>query len=444
EREYIENASKSTEVGKLALSENLDQRKRAQTAKAPTLVTELYIEAETQFKKATKKVESGDVKNGLKEAQKAMPLFSTAELEAVRKDILGKADQLIEKSLADDAGKYALATLDKAKTARKKADMILTKDRYERDESLKEADRAEYEARHASNIALSVRAINKNDQAWEKLMLIYEIQMNRIGKEIGLQYLPFDNGPLAAADTLIAYINNLQSKNQTLSSKTENIQSEMKDFSGTVVSNLQNSLSKFNAETDSNDPVTLTQELDKQIESMIADKKDLQESLNTKTGQLRDLRAQHGEVEDQLAARVKREQKFKKAKQILNPSEGEVLFNSSNDIVLRLTGISFDVNKSNIKDNHMPLLGKVEEVIKMFPDALIRIEGHTDDRGEPSRNITLSEKRALAVMTYLRQSLLIPASRISSVGYGADHPVASNQSSEGRAKNRRIDVIIMQ
>ncbi|KAA3636685.1 MAG: hypothetical protein DWP97_02290, partial [Calditrichaeota bacterium] len=94
-REYIENAIKSTEVGKLALSEYLDQRKRAQTAKAPTLVTELYIEAETQFKKATEKVESGDVKNGLKEAQKAMPLFSTAELEAVRKDILGKADQLI-------------------------------------------------------------------------------------------------------------------------------------------------------------------------------------------------------------------------------------------------------------------------------------------------------------------------------------------------------------
>jgi len=47
-------------------------------------------------------------------------------------------------------------------------------------------------------------------------------------------------------------------------------------------------------------------------------------------------------------------------------------------------------------------------------------------------------------MQYLRQSLLISVDRVSSMGYGADKPVASNQTSEGRTKNRRIDVIIMQ
>ena len=112
---------------------------------------------------------------------------------------------------------------------------------------------------------------------------------------------------------------------------------------------------------------------------------------------------------------------------MLNPSEGEVLFNSSNDIVLRLSGLSFDVGKSDIKDEHVPLLEKVKQVIEMFPESQLVVEGHTDASGDPKANITLSEKRAFAVMQYLRQSLLIPADRIQAIGYGADKPVAIRQ-----------------
>ena len=80
----------------------------------------------------------------------------------------------------------------------------------------------------------------------------------------------------------------------------------------------------------------------------------------------------------------------------------------------------------------------------MFPEANYVVEGHTDTQGDASANVPLSEKRAFEVMQYLRQALLIPANRIQSMGFGADHPVASNQTPEGRAKNRRIDIIIMQ
>ncbi len=121
-----------------------------------------------------------------------------------------------------------------------------------------------------------------------------------------------------------------------------------------------------------------------------------------------------------------------------------MLFNSSNDVVLRLSGLSFDVGKSDIQDEHVALLEKVKQTIELFPGSLLVIEGHTDASGEAAANVTLSEKRAFAVMQYLRQSLLIPANQIQSMGYGADRPVASNQTTDGRAKNRRIDVIIMQ
>lgn len=436
-REYAENALKAAEVSKLSLESYLDPRKKARAAKAPSLVPELYSKAEEQFMKATEKVESGDVKGALKEADKASPLYNTAELEAIRVEILGTADKLIDKAVADDAGKFALSTLDKARTARERANSILTADRYNRDEAVKEATLAEYEARHASNIGLSVRSLNRNDQAWEKLMLGYEIQMDRVGQAADMEHLPFDEGPLAAADTLINYINNLRADKQRVSG-------QMGDMSSEVTRQLKATLARLEVSPEDDNPVTLSKLLDQKLSDLLVQKAGLAEQVQSSQARINELSQAHEDVAAELSIRTKREEKFRKAKQVLNPSEGEVLFNSSNDIVLRLTGISFDVGKSDIKDDHMELLKKVQSVIEMFPTAHLVVEGHTDDRGDPSANVTLSQKRAFAVMQYLRQAMLIPADRIESIGFGADHPVASNKTSDGRAKNRRIDIIIMQ
>jgi outer membrane protein OmpA-like peptidoglycan-associated protein len=436
-REYAENALKAAAVSKLSLQEYVSPRDKARAAKAPTLVPELYAKAETQFIKATRKVESGDVKGALKEADKASPLFDVAELEAIRVEILGTADRLIEKAAADDAGKFALSTLDKARVARTKANTILTGDRYNRTESVAEATRAEYEARHASNIGLSVRSLNRNDQAWEKLMLGYEIQMNRVGQAADMEHLPFDEGPLAAADTLINYINGIRSDKQRVSGQMGNIFDE-------VSNQLKSTLGRMDVPTDEENPVALAKMVDQRLSDLLVEKASLAEQVQASQTQLTELSQAHEGMTAELSVRKEREDKFRRAKQVLNPSEGEVLFNSSNDIVLRLSGLSFDVGKSDIKDDHMDLLRKIQSVIEMFPTSQLVVEGHTDDRGEASSNVTLSEKRAFAVMQYLRQAMLIPAERIQSIGFGADRPVASNKTPDGRAKNRRIDVIIMQ
>jgi len=128
---------------------------------------------------------------------------------------------------------------------------------------------------------------------------------------------------------------------------------------------------------------------------------------------------------------------------MLTPAEGEVLFNAANDIVLRLHGLAFGIGKSEISAEQITLLEKVKAIVQMFPDTAMIIEGHTDTTGDLAANQQLSERRALAVMQYIRESLLIPADRIQSIGYGADKPVASNQTTDGRAKNRRIDIILM-
>ncbi len=436
-REYVENSLKATEVCLLTLGEYLPRRNKAIEAGARELVPDLFNEADRQLIGVTARIEDGNVKGGLKNVEEAMPYYDQAEFEAIRKDILGKSWVLIDKAETDEARKYALSTLNKATTNRDRADQILQADRYNRDEAIKHARIAEYEARHASNIAQSVRALERNDQAWEKLMLVYEIQMNAVGKSIGLDHLPFDNGPQAAADTLILYIESLQKESETLRARHA-------EFKQAVADKTAKLMAKLNETSLDDDPLAMINDLDVHLANLLESYSSIQAEYAATHDQLTEMSAQHEAVSVELDERLAREEKFKEAKRTLNPSEGEVLFNSSNDIVIRLHGLSFSVGKSDIVDEHVPILRKCENIVAMFPEAKLVLEGHTDATGDPQSNLQLSEKRAYAVMQYLRQSMLIPAERISAIGYGSEKPVASNLTDDGRAKNRRIDIIIMQ
>ena len=76
-------------------------------------------------------------------------------------------------------------------------------------------------------------------------------------------------------------------------------------------------------------------------------------------------------------------------------------------------------------------------------DLNLRIEGHTDSTGAASSNLTLSEKRANSVFDFLVPQG-ISSMRITAVGYGMERPVADNATSDGRKKNRRVEIIISQ
>ncbi len=431
--QYAEQGFSAAATGKVTLAEYLDPREKAKAARAPILTPELYDKAEAVFIEAGRKVESGDVKGGLKKAAEAKPLFDKAEMEAIRADIMGTADALIIKAKEGEAEKYAPSTLDKARTSRAKCDAILSGDRYEREESIAAIKRAEYEARHALDMATRVRSLERNDQAWEKIMLAYEIEMNRAGEAAEMDLVPFDNGPGIAADSLVAQINRIKSR----AGSSSELNRDLEDKLGKI-------LAKFDAEPSGSGPMALADQLDGEVADLLTKYSQLSAELISEKQQMSQLMQEHEEVAAQLEQRTDQEEKFKQAKALLNPSEGEVLFNASNDLVLRLSGLSFDVNSSEIKDAHVPLLEKVETVIKMYPDAKLIVEGHTDASGDPAVNTDLSQKRAYAVMQYLRQSMLLSADRISAIGYGSDKPVASNKTAEGRAKNRRIDIIIMQ
>jgi outer membrane protein OmpA-like peptidoglycan-associated protein len=103
-----------------------------------------------------------------------------------------------------------------------------------------------------------------------------------------------------------------------------------------------------------------------------------------------------------------------------------------------LDGVYFDSGKTTIRADSFVRLDSVVEYMTHKKSARIEISGHTDNQGNPKANKTLSQKRAQACRDYLI-SKGIDASRVVAVGYGDERPITSNDSEDGRQKNRRIE-----
>jgi len=105
-----------------------------------------------------------------------------------------------------------------------------------------------------------------------------------------------------------------------------------------------------------------------------------------------------------------------------------------------LEGVNFASGKAKFAPGSEAKLDELYESLKAYPDLRIEIQGYTDSWGKASANKALSEKRAKAVMNYLIDKG-IASYRLKAVGYGEVNPIASNQTTAGRAKNRRIEIL---
>ena len=102
--------------------------------------------------------------------------------------------------------------------------------------------------------------------------------------------------------------------------------------------------------------------------------------------------------------------------------------------------INFDTGKSDIKPEMQGTIDQIIALLKDNEDLNVSIEGHTDNVGQPAANKTLSEQRAKSVMKAVVEGG-VDASRVSAVGWGQERPVADNRSEDGRAKNRRVEIV---
>jgi OOP family OmpA-OmpF porin len=102
--------------------------------------------------------------------------------------------------------------------------------------------------------------------------------------------------------------------------------------------------------------------------------------------------------------------------------------------------INFDTGKATIRPDSQPIIEQVVQMLQSNPDLKLSVEGHTDSVGSPASNKLLSENRAKAVVGALAAKG-IDGKRLTAVGWGQDKPVADNSSDEGRAKNRRVELV---
>lgn len=193
--------------------------------------------------------------------------------------------------------------------------------------------------------------------------------------------------------------------------------------------------------------------LNSQVGGRMAEQDSLITALQLQVSSLRqqlwemDLRAGVAEAdrsaaESVLSRKQKREEAIAAVGSSFSAKEADILLTPNGDVLLRLFGLSFAVNSAELKAGQTGLMSKVADAIRSFPGAEIRVEGHTDDTGSRAANLRLSRRRAETVARKLETELELAEGTAKTVGVGPDKPIALNSTAEGRALNRRIELVL--
>jgi len=137
----------------------------------------------------------------------------------------------------------------------------------------------------------------------------------------------------------------------------------------------------------------------------------------------------------------KMDKQAQKIEQVLPGAEVVRTEEGINLILDENSRVTFDYNASSLTSTAKTNIDKLIEVFKEYPDTNLLIVGHTDNKGSQSYNLPLSQKRAQSVRDYL-VSKGISSSRLTSQGKGLEEPIADNNTDQGRAQNRRVEIAI--
>lgn len=388
-------ATTAADLAKTVLSQVLKSRQDAANAKAPQLSPDLWEKAQREFASAIRYLERGDLKNAKRKDIEATSLYRDAELVAIKAQYLTQTRQLLADADRARVERYAPITLGKAKQLLAEAEKELNENRYDTDRPRSLARQANYEAKHAIYLSEVVRDVRDKDLSVEELVLQWEGSLNRISDAADI--VPnMENGNAQLTDTLVAYIDKQVNQIQALEQEKE------ADRERTA---------------------------------------DMEEELRALDERLGGATAERTALVQRLEAQARVKEQFERVEKMFAPNEARV-FREGNNVILRLVGLTFDSGQSDINQTSFDLLSKVERAIDVFPRSELIIEGHTDSYGGDEFNQKLSQARAESVQRYMINAMRIPSYRLIATGYGETQPVANNETPSGRARNRRIDIVI--
>jgi outer membrane protein OmpA-like peptidoglycan-associated protein len=373
------------EIGKVILRDALVARADADKAKAPTLSERLWADAEKTLIEAGQNIESGDQNGARSKAKDAVTIYRDAELQAIRTDILGSVWVLRDEAEGQKASERASRTQGMADDLLAQAEEILAHDRYARPRAQEKARQAADAYKHTLWICEQVAELESDRKsAPERLILGYEAEIAKVATAVGID-ANFAEGVATVTDKIVGATNSTSKERDGLRAELDKLENDV-------------------------------------------------ESARTQVAMLSDRDAK-------LQQKEKHEMKMQEVRAVFKRDEADVLLRGS-QLIIRLYGLSFPVGSSEIRPENFALLSKIRRVLAEFPDSKIAIEGHTDSSGSTEMNQSLSQNRANAVREYLLANMSMDESLVSSVGYGESRPIANNETKEGRAKNRRIDLTL--
>jgi outer membrane protein OmpA-like peptidoglycan-associated protein len=167
----------------------------------------------------------------------------------------------------------------------------------------------------------------------------------------------------------------------------------------------------------------------------------LQQSIKDLMRQRDDTAAQRSEYEQELSLTDEQRAAIDKVQALFTPAEATV-YQQRKDVLISAHGFHFPTGSSEIGTDNFTLMNKIIQAVNTFPNSTLEISGHTDATGSAAVNKKLSLGRAESVAKFLVEVGNIKASRIMVDGYGSEKPVASNATPEGRAANRRVEILI--
>lgn len=393
----LERAEDAAAAARQLLSGVIRTRNDALKAEAPKYATELWARGAERFRDAMVEMETGDTENAQKRAAEAEVLLREAELNAVKGSVLNQARNLIQQAEEAKVDRYAPRTLQAARRYLAEAEQEIQRNRYDLMLPRNLAAQASYEARHAAYLAQRIAgALEDRDEAGiEALILSWEEPLKRIASDMDLS-LRFDNG----------------------------VQPALKEFAERV------------------------RQQEQELRRVRQELRDREEQVANLNAQLERIESRLGGVSQEriaLQRRVDAQERLRGnvalIERTFDADEARV-YRQGDDVVISLLGIKFPSGRSTIEASSAALMDKVQQSLVLFPDASITVEGHTDAHGSDSTNLILSQDRADAVKQYLVSRFAMNPERISSIGYGEARPAFTNETAEGRARNRRIDLVI--
>ena len=387
-RAHLKKAEEMAQVSRTVLGQTNEARDKALEVGADKL-GEPYMDVERQYLKLTRAIEDNNLSYAQNNARKVQAAFLYVAMIAIKDNALGSARKMMAEADIAEIPRMAPRAYNDALKALNEADAYIEKNPYEAETIAQKATHAEFMARRVLQISESSEDFQKMSP--EGISLYVEALLARLGKTLNTGDLR-DKSFEGQIGMMIGVVDSIEVKNQALEMGNEDYQAKIAD-------------------------------------------------LEQRLASLQGYSREQEQAKRKLAAEREFNERFNKVQGLFRSEEAEV-YKQGGQLVIRMRGIQFPVGQATLTPENYMLLSKVQQAIQTFGQPTVVIEGHTDSTGSAQVNQELSQKRAEAVKTYLVANNTLPENRIQAFGYGPDRPLAPNTTPEGRAINRRIDVLI--